>query len=371
MAPPSPDIAERICILLNPGSGHQGNAALVSEIEAFALRHSDRVTLRHLKRGASPAAAARAARGEGFGTVVAAGGDGTICGVAEGLHGGEARMGVLPMGTFNYFARGLKVPLEIGAALDLLLNGTAHPMRVAEVNGQIFLNNASLGVYPAILQKREIIYKRWGRSQLAAYWSVVLTLLGFRRSRRMKVTIDGVTHRRRTPLIFVARSAYQLEQFNLQGADLIRDGRFAVFLSPDASRWGLLRYAILLMGRSMTRHRDFELLDGTEIEVESHGRRHLVARDGERARMTAPIRFGFRDKALMVIMPESSDLAGDLSAEEVPASHAARPRADPGDPSRGGAGPGRSGPDRLAQNDRDGNDSGHGVPGRDDSGRTA
>ncbi|KKL56822.1 hypothetical protein LCGC14_2241570 [marine sediment metagenome] len=315
MAPTDQDNSERICILLNPGSGHQGKAELVAEIEAFAARHDARVTLRKFEHGSSPATAAQRAVDDGFGTVVAAGGDGTICAVAGVLHGHtDIRMGILPMGTFNYFARGLGVPLDLNDAFDLLLNGTPQPMPVAEVNGELFLNNASLGVYPSILARREGIYKRWGRSQLAAYWSVVLTIMGFRKSRTLKVTIDGVQHRRRTPLIFVARSSYQLEQFDLQGADLIRDGRFAIFLAPDVGRWGLLRYAILLMGRSMTRHRDFELLDGYEIDIDTHGK-HLIARDGERTKMRAPIRFRFRDKPLLVITPERQNAASGVTPQ--------------------------------------------------------
>ena len=54
---------------------------------------------------------------------------------------------------------------------------TPRPVNVGEVNGRIFLNNASLGTYAGILETRERVYSRWGRSQFAAYWSVLLTLL--------------------------------------------------------------------------------------------------------------------------------------------------------------------------------------------------
>ena len=292
----------RIRIVLNPGSGHQGNPAYVDDVRAFAGAHSDRVELLELGEGQSPTDLARRALDEGVGTVVAAGGDGTIAGVATALHGSDVRFGILPMGTFNFFARGLGIPLDVGLALELLLDGPTRPVTVAEVNGALFLNNASLGVYPAILERRESVYKRWGRSRLAAYWSVLLTLAGFDRARRVEVTVDGVPRRRKTPLIFVANSDYQLDEYGLDGADYIRDGHFAVFLAPDVGRWGLLKYAVRLLGRSMTRHRDFELLHGREIVVGGTGRR-LVARDGEREKMQAPIRFSLLDNALQVVVP--------------------------------------------------------------------
>ncbi|RVV98373.1 diacylglycerol kinase [Mesobaculum littorinae] len=306
--------AQRIHIVLNPGSGKQGDPALDDKIHAFAEAHGDRVTIHELASDTGPDDAARKALKAGADIVVAAGGDGTIAGVASALHGAgsgdrggdgsaaDVRLGILPMGTFNYFARGLDIPLDIDAALALLLTGEARPVAVAEVNGKLFLNNASLGIYPAILARRENVYKRWGRSRLAAYWSVLLTLAGFKRARTVEVTIDGKRRRRRTPLIFVAHSAYQLEQFGLDGAEMIRRGNFAVFLAPDVGRWGLLKHAVMLLGRNMTRHRNFELIEGREIEVAGHGTR-LVARDGERERMHAPIRFTRCDDALQVILP--------------------------------------------------------------------
>lgn len=309
MSPFDPGSPDRICILLNPGSGKQGDARLDETVHAFAQVHPDRVKVHELREAEAPDAAARAAVEDGYGTIVAAGGDGTIGAVADALHGTDARLGILPMGTFNFFARGLGIPLDIEQALALLLEGRARPVTVAEVNGKLFLNNASLGVYPAILEMREDVYRRWGRSQIAAYWSVLLTLVGFRRARTVRVVVDGKRRRRKTPLIFVAHSAYQLEEFGLDGADYIRNGAFAVFLAPDVGRWGLLKYAILLMGRSMTQNRDFELLHGHEVDVEGQGR-WLVARDGEREKMRAPIRFRQRRDALQVITPDAREGAG-------------------------------------------------------------
>lgn len=302
----APDRAGRLCIVMNPASGKQGTPDLDQAVRAFARDHADRIELRELAKGQSPVEAAARAVDEGFGTIVAAGGDGTIGGVAAAVHGSGADMGVLPMGTFNYFARGLDIPLDIEAALALLLEGTPHPVTVAEVNGKLFLNNTSLGIYPAILAKRESVYRRWGRSRLAAYWSVILTLAGFRRARTLLVTVDGITRRRRTPLIFVAHSAYQLEEFGLDGAETVRRGRFAVFLAPDVGRWGLVKHAVLLMGRSMTKHRDFEMFEGEEIEIEAAPSRLLVARDGERERMETPICIRRCADPLPVIVPRDT-----------------------------------------------------------------
>ena len=161
---------------------------------------------------------------EGIPTIVAAGGDGTICGIAAQLAGTGSRMGVLPLGTFNYFARSLGLPEELEEAVRVVAEGHLRAIPVGEVNGRVFLNNASLGAYAAILFRRERVYRRWGRSRLAAYWSVITTLLCFRVSLDATVTVDGAMRQFRTPLIFVAKNAHQLDHFELAGADCVRAG---------------------------------------------------------------------------------------------------------------------------------------------------
>ena len=86
--------------------------------------------------------------------VIAGGGDGTLNAVASRLAGGEKIFGVLPLGTLNHFAKDLNIPLELSAAVDNITAGNVAPVDVGDVNGQIFLNNSSIGVYPQIVIRR-------------------------------------------------------------------------------------------------------------------------------------------------------------------------------------------------------------------------
>jgi diacylglycerol kinase family enzyme len=294
------------CVILNPGSGKKKDAGVRDRIEQALARHPGCFTLRVVPKGGSIAEEAEAAARDGFDVLVAAGGDGTICAVAEVAHRHDLRLGVLPLGTFNYVARGLDLPEEVEDAVDVIAAGAARDVPVAEVNGRMFLNNASLGLYPAILQQREGTYRRWGRSRLAAHWSVLVMFMRFHRPLSLKVVVDGQQIRARTPLAFVARSAYQLELFGLDGAEAVRDGRFAVFLAPDGTRWQLLLFAVRLAWRSMERGRDFELFDGRDVDIEkSRGGSRRVARDGERERLRSPFRFRIHERALRVVAPEA------------------------------------------------------------------
>lgn len=308
---------ERTCIVMNAGSGRKGANGAAEAVRGYVADRAERVELRTVEPGQDIAAICRSAVESGFGTVVAAGGDGTIGGVAACLAGSGRRMGVVPLGTFNYFARANGIPEDPAEALAALDAGRVEPRHAAYVNGKLFLNNASVGIYPQILASREAIYRRWGRSRIAAYWSVIKTVGGFRRSRRMKVTVDGRMMRVKTPLVFVAFNAYQLDIFGIEGADRIRDGEFAVLVAPDCGRLGLLRFAALLLLRGMRRGKDFELLHGSEVEIDNADGRHddrLIARDGEKEWMEPPLRLTIDRDALQLVVPDRSAEAAGPSA---------------------------------------------------------
>ncbi|MBR9765615.1 MAG: hypothetical protein GYB53_19380 [Rhodobacteraceae bacterium] len=237
-------------------------------------------------------------------TVVAAGGDGTVMAVAGALHGQQAALAALPMGTFNYFTRGLGLPESPEEAARALLQAERREIRIATVNGQVFLNNASLGIYPSILKEREDIYRRFGRRRLMAHWSVVRTFWRFQRPMRLVLEDpEGGTRRVRTPLLFVARSAYQLERFNLGGRGAIHRDRLAVLIGCGQSRAALFRLAWRLVTRTMQEGRDYELVEAARIRVETASHRPLLAYDGEKRRAAPPFDFAMSETPLDVLIP--------------------------------------------------------------------
>ncbi len=297
------------CVILNAASGRRKEDDAEDRLSALFGAEAHRVKILKVPNGgALPAAIARAVEDESR-VLVAAGGDGTIAAVAEAAATHGRTLGILPMGTFNFVARGFGIPEEPAEAARLLLTGRAQPVPVGEVNGKVFLNNASLGLYPAILREREGVYRRWGRSRLAAHWSVARTVLGLARSLHLRVVVDGRTLRTRTPLVFVARSAFQLDRYGLDGAEAVRAGRFALFLAPDAPPARLMLIALRLVAGGIRPGRDLGLVECDEIDVETRADDMLVAHDGERSRLPTPLRFRIRQDALRVILPEPGDAA--------------------------------------------------------------
>ncbi|MFN3613383.1 MAG: diacylglycerol/lipid kinase family protein [Rubrimonas sp.] len=291
-------------MITNARSGRRRAEALDDAVRDGLARRGVAADVRLFDDGPGMMAAARSAAASGAPIVVAAGGDGTVSAVAQALAGGAGRLGVIPLGTFNYFARGLGLTDDLDGALDMLAARRDRPWPIGEVNGRVFVNNASIGVYPAILKEREDIYRRWGRSRIAACWSVLTSLARGVRPMRLSLTADGATRRVRTPLVFVANNPYQLRMFDLQDAAAAAERRLAVFIAPDASRAQLSRIAVdLAMGRAR-QFRDFELIACDALTVAPDRPRLTLARDGERERLSAPLRFRLLPDALRVIAPE-------------------------------------------------------------------
>lgn len=291
----------RLCVIRNRGSGKQDDqadtirAALQDRVAEFALRETS--------QGDQLGRLARQAVADGFDVIVAAGGDGTQSAVAGALAETDALMGVLPGGTFNYFARDLGVGETIEEGLETLLDARPRAVDVGRIGDLVFLNNVSLGAYPHILKTREGIYKRWGRSRMAAYWSVLVAMRRLRNPMRLTAIVEGRERRFTTALVFIARSAYQLEAFGLDGADAIRAGNLAVLIAKARKPLPLLRSALRLAFGFSAKDSDFDLIVTDSLTIETDRPRQLIAHDGEKTRMESPFHVQVRQGALRVLVP--------------------------------------------------------------------
>ena len=298
-------MTDRICVIANPGSGRnsRGDTALAAAMAVLG----DAAELRRCAPGSGIARAVRGAIADGFGAIVAAGGDGTVVAVAQSLIGTPVPMGILPLGTFDYFARGLGLPQDPAEAARAILSGEPRPQSVGEVSGQVFLNNTSIGLYPYILRRREDTHRRFGRSRAAACWSVIRTLLDVRRPQSRTITIEGTARTLRTPLIFAARSAYRLREFGLTGERAVGRDRLVLFVLHDTPRLGMFRMGWRLLRRRVRDGEDVDIRIADDVRVDASHRSDLAALGGERAALALPVTFRVRRDALNVIMPRPED----------------------------------------------------------------
>jgi diacylglycerol kinase family enzyme len=252
-------------------------------------------TAAELLRAADAAAAGDAE------VIVAGGGDGTIATTAAAAVDTGRHFGVLPLGTFNYFARRLGIPTDLDGALAVLTSGTPHAIGVGDVNGRIFLNNSGIGLYPAVLREREQTYRRLGRSQIAAYVSAAFAMMKPRGLLNLQLQVDGKPLLRRTPLLFVGANPAQLAAFDIPGEACLAAGRLVVYITQPLPPARLLTLAVRTFIRGLHGAGELEVVCGRDVVVTARRKRIRIALDGEIVRLQAPLRYRFREAALQVI----------------------------------------------------------------------
>jgi diacylglycerol kinase family enzyme len=234
----------------------------------------------------------REARKAGALFVGIAGGDGTIRSAAEELAHGETALLPIPEGTANHFAR----TLGIETLDDAVAATTAEPISVdlGRVNDRGFVNNASIGFYPYMVDARE---KSWLPRPLAL---VVATIRALIAGRRISVTLD----RRRVTawLVFVGNDCYGEDVRDIGQRDSVDEHLLDVrVVRADQSFARLRLFGSLLVGR-IAKSKVVERRTCRAITVDVAGRDRVdVALDGEVLTLTTPLRFESDDAALRVL----------------------------------------------------------------------
>lgn len=292
-----------VAVIINAGAGLGYCAPFQQQLHERFAAHGllADITLAH--SGAELIAAARAALARGVTLVAAGGGDGTINAVASVLVGTGIRYGVLPLGTLNHFAKDLKIPLDLDGAIANLAHGRPQHVDVGEVNGRIFLNNSSLGLYPDIVRDRERQQRRLGRGKWLAFCWAALAALKRYPFLSVRLDVDGVAHARRTPFVFIGNNVYQMRGLNIGERERLDGGQLSLYVAQRPTRLGLVRLAWhALMGR-LAEQRDFDVAAARQLTVETRKTRLRVATDGEVTIMQPPLQYRIRPGALTVMVP--------------------------------------------------------------------
>jgi diacylglycerol kinase family enzyme len=245
------------------------------------------------------------------GILVAAGGDGTINAVAREAVDKGCLFGVLPQGTFNYFGRTHHIPEDLGDAVRALLDAHVQPVQVGMVNDRIFLVNASIGLYPRMLEEREIDKKHFGRSRFVAFLSGLKTFFSPHRRLRITLELDGKEHALRTSTLFVGNNRLQMEQVGIPPlSDAVEDGKLAAIAPKSVGKLGMLGLMVrAMLGRLGDADNlvTFSFKRMTVKPRKFYGKRRVkVATDGEVAQMNTPLEFRVLEGQLLLLKPAAA-----------------------------------------------------------------
>ncbi len=292
-----------VSVIINERSGTAARPDVGPEIQSLFEKHGTRVRLERVRDPGDLAARARQAASRRD-IIVAAGGDGTVSAVAAVAVATGASIGVLPMGTLNHFAKDVGLPLTLADAVSAIVAGSVRQVDVGEVNGRVFVNNSSVGLYPRMVWAREAEQRR-GRRKWSAFGIAMLNTWRDYRLVAAHLEVDGSTTAVRTPFIFIGNNKYTAEGFGLGGRSRLDEGRLSIFVAPECGRFEILSLPLrAATGRLRADAPPFIGFEADMVTVGVTHRRTSVSLDGEVATLAPPLVYRIRPLALNVIVPE-------------------------------------------------------------------
>src|SRR5690348_12533355 len=291
-------------VLLNRGGGAVSRDPDIAKKVAEALKAAGVDAEVELVEGGDCAVRCRAIAERGDSLLIVGGGDGTIGSAAAAVVGTQTRLGILPLGTLNHFARDLGLPTDLIEAAKVIAAGNDRLVDVAEMNERIFINNSAIGLYPLMVLDRDLQRRRLGRSKRLAMLVASFRTLWRFGHRRLTLTINEERKARvDTPLLFVGNNDYRIDLGAPGQRESLDGGELCVMVMRKKTRRGMIAASIrALFNRSHAD--DMVRIDGVErLRVASHRSQLAVSLDGEVVRAEPPLEYRIRKQALRVLAP--------------------------------------------------------------------
>jgi YegS/Rv2252/BmrU family lipid kinase len=302
--PSAADAEMAVLCLLNPAAHSNGAAAARDRLMQAFAQTGRRVRIEESSSHDALAQLAREAVRTGARLVIAGGGDGTMNAVANALAGTDTALGVLPLGTLNHFAKDLGIPMEIDAAVANAFGGRVREVDVGEVNGRVFINNSSIGLYPQIVREREAL-QHDGKSKWVAFVHATIAVVGRSSAIRVRIQAPQHTLKTNTRFIFIGNNEYEFAGPRIAARLRLDGGALWAVQVPYGGRFR----AVLEAARAFfaaRKPRSPVVFSTHELRIETRRRSIDVALDGEVMRMQTPLLYRSRPRALRVVVPHTA-----------------------------------------------------------------
>jgi len=290
-------------VIVNAGSGSVEREETTRRLAELFDENDITANVSMAKNGAEIVEFAEEAARGNAGIIVAGGGDGSVSAVAARVIKAGKTLGILPLGTLNNFSKDLQIPQDLAEAVRVIAENHTRAIDVGEVNGRIFVNNSSIGLYPGIVRRREkrqrLGYGKW-RSALWAAFKIL------RRSPFFAVRLETEKGSRivKTPFVFVGNNEYVMDFFNIGRRERLDDGKLSVYFLHRSGRKGLFLLVLRTLFGRLRQTEDFEEINTPEITIETRKKTIFVAFDGEVRRLQTPLNYKIHPNALRVIVPK-------------------------------------------------------------------
>lgn len=286
----------KILVILNPAARGERARTLRQAIQAL----SSRIVVRETRKAGDAEALAERAVQQGIQTVVAAGGDGTVNEVVNGIGEADVTFGVLPVGTMNVFA--LELGLEgknLKRAWAVIEKGHTREIDLPLANGEdYFVQLAGVGLDAEVVRQTTPDFKK-----ALGPVSYVLSLAHVAARKPPKLTVLGVEGTRHEgSFVLVGNGRFYGGPLVLFRDAALDDGLLDVVVFKNQSHWDVMRYVQAIVFGNHHELDDVEYFQSAEVRVEADGQQVPVELDGELAGF-APFTFGFARRKLRVLAP--------------------------------------------------------------------
>lgn len=285
---------QKIPVILNPAARGERASVLGDKIAAL----SPRVTVLLTSSPGDAREIAKEAVAQGHTTIIAAGGDGTINEVVNGIGGEEATLGILPVGTMNVFAAELGIPQNnLEKAWQIIEAGFVRPVDLPRANEEYFVQLAGAGLDAEVVRRTTPDSKR-----ALGPISYLLTLAQVAARRPPRVRIEPVDGEpREGSFVLVGNGRLYGGPFVLFKDALLDDGLLDVLVFQNQSHWDLIRYFQAIAFGQHPDLPDVEYFQTRGLRLMS--RDYVpVEIDGELTG-ALPYEFGFSSRKLSVLAP--------------------------------------------------------------------
>ncbi|CAH0346742.1 diacylglycerol kinase [Bacillus sp. CECT 9360] len=271
---------KRARLIYNPTSGREAIKKHLPEVLA-KLEQAGYEASCHATTGEGDATdAARIAIERGYDVVIAAGGDGTIYEVVNGLADAEKRpkLGIIPVGTTNDFARAIHMPRSVEAAVDIIAAGHTMPIDIGKMNERYFVNIAGGGRLTELTY--EVPSKLKTMLGQLAYYLKGIEMLPSIRATEVSIEYDGKIFEGEI-MLFLVGNTNSVGGFEKLAPDAsLNDGMFTLLILKKTNLADFIRIATLASRGEHINDRDVIYVKANRIKVTAKDKMQLNL-DGE------------------------------------------------------------------------------------------
>ncbi len=286
-----------IKLVVNPVAGGI-DTKKTSDILEFFKENDVSVSLESTHKPHDATVIAKNAVNEGFDTIIAVGGDGTVNEVINGIDGADVTLGIIPAGSSNDFALGINIPTDIRKACRSILSGNTKRIDVGQINNRYFINIAGVGLDAQVSEAARAV--SFATKGMVRHVLALLKVLVSSHPAEYSLSMDGKSRRVKAWLIAIGNGSQYGGGMRILPTANASDGYLDICVIKDVRKWRVLYHLPLLVKGKHLSLASVAVYRAREVEVKGLG--CLGHADGEVLKGDV-FKFVLLPEALRLIVP--------------------------------------------------------------------